>query len=166
MRLVPIFILVIVLTTAGFAQSGRRAEKFTATSTAGKSVDLASLKGKIVILTFWSTRCAICQNEIPNLNRLAAGYVNNRDIVFLAASMEGENIVGSFIRHNPFNFTILPDSFGLLMKYSDRDAQGRLTMGFPAYFLIDRSGYIQYRDSGWDKVVPLDTAIKKLVASR
>ena len=151
---------------SAFAQTGRQAEKFTATSTAGKTVELASLKGKVIVLTFWSTRCAICQNEIPNLNRLAADYANNRDVVFLAAAMEGDNIVESFVRHNPFNFTILPDSFGLLMKYSDRDEQGRLTMGFPAYFLIDGSGRVQYRDSGWDKVLPLGTAIKRLVSRR
>lgn len=132
---------------------------------AGKSVELASLKGKLVLLTFWSTRCAICQSEIPNLNRLAADYAKD-DIVFLAATMEGENIVESFVQNNPFNFTILPDSFGLLLKYADRDAQGRIRMGFPAYYLIDRSGYIKYRDSGWDKVKPLDTAIKKLVSNR
>ena len=132
----------------------------------GKTVELTSLKGKVVVLTFWSTRCAICQNEIPNLNRLAAGHANNKDIVFLAATTEGENIVKSFVRHNQFNFTILPDSFGLLLKYADRDAQGRLSMGFPAYYVIDRSGYIRYRDSGWDKVLPLDSAIKKLVSNR
>ena len=166
MRSLPILSLVLVLAASVFAQTGRQAEKFMATSMSGKTVELAALKGKIVVMTFWSTRCAICQSEIPNLNGLAAGYASNKDIVFLAPTMEGENMVESFVRHNPFNFTILPDSFGLLLKYSDRDAQGRLTMGFPAYFLIDRSGYIQYRDSGWDKVSPLDNAIKKLVSHR
>ena len=132
---------------------------------AGNTVELGALKGKVVVLTFWSTRCPICQNEIPNLNRLVAEHAN-KDIVFLAATMEGGNIVQSFVRHNPFNFTILPDSFGLLLKYADRDEQGRLSMGFPAYYLIDRSGNIRYRDSGWDKVSPLDTAIKKLLPNR
>lgn len=133
---------------------------------AGKTVDLASLKNKVVVLTFWSTRCPICQSEIPQLNRLAAGNAKDADIVFLAATTESEDIVEAFVRNNPFNFTILPDSFGLLLKYADRDAQGRLSMGFPAYYLIDRSGYVRYQASGWDKVVPLDTAIKKLVAER
>jgi peroxiredoxin len=147
------------------AQKERQAEKFTATSMAGKKVELASLKGKIVLLTFWSSRCPICQSEIPNLNRLAVDYAN-KDVVFLAATMERENIVESFVTNNPFNFTILPNSFDLVLKYADRDAQGRLSMGFPAYYLIDRSGYIQYRDSGWDKVKPIDSAIKKLLSSR
>ena len=166
MRSLAILILVLVLTTSVLAQTGRRAEKFTATSMAGKTVELAALKGKIVLLTFWSSRCPICQHEIPNLNLLAADYAKNKDVVFLAATTENENIVGSFIRHNPFNFTILPDSFGLMLKFADRDAQGRPSMGFPAYYLIDRSGYIRYRGTGWDKVRPLDAAIKDLVSNR
>jgi peroxiredoxin len=166
MRALSIFILILISTVSCLAQNGQRAEKFTAVSIGGKTVELTTLKGKIVLLTFWSSRCAICQNEIPNLNELAAGYAKDKDIVFLAATMEGENIVESFVRNNPFNFTILPDSFGLLLKYADRDAQGRLSMGFPAYYLIDQEGYIQYHDSGWDKVRPLDTAIKRLVSHR
>ena len=166
MRALSILILILALTVSIFAQKPRLAEKFTATSITGKTVELASLKGKIVLLTFWSTRCPICQSEIPNLNRLAADYANNKDIVFLAATTESENIVESFVRDNPFNFTILPNSFGLVLKYADRDSQGRLSMGFPAYYLIDRSGYIQYQDSGWDKVKPLDSAIKNLGSNR
>jgi peroxiredoxin len=166
MRSFSIFILVLVFTTSILAQNGQRAEKFTAISMAGKKVELAALRGKIVILTFWSSRCPICQSEIPNLNRLAADYAKNKDIVFLAATTESEDIVESFARNNPFNFTILPNSFGLLLKYAERDPQGRLSMGFPAYYLIDRSGYIQFRDSGWNKVAPLDSAIRNLLSNR
>ena len=166
MRYLSIFIFVLALAVSTFAQQGQPAEKFTAVSTSGKTIELSALKGKIVLLTFWSTQCPICQNEIPNLNLLAAKYARNKDVVFLAATTENENIVESFIKHNPFSFMILPDSFGLLLKYADRDARGRLSMGFPSYFLIDRSGYIQYRDSGWDKVRSLDTEIRQLVSVR
>lgn len=131
---------------------------------AGKQVNLADLRGKVVLLTFWSSRCAICQSEIPNLNRLATAY-SHSDVVFLAATAENENTVGSFIRNNPFNFDILPDSFGLLLKYADRDRLGNVNMGYPAYYLIDQSGAVKYRASGWDKVRMLDSAINRLLSS-
>jgi hypothetical protein len=37
-------------------------------------------------------------------------------------------------------------------------------MGFPSFFVIDQSGVVQYRSSGYDKTGPLDSAIAKLVA--
>jgi thiol-disulfide isomerase/thioredoxin len=45
--------------------------------------DLDQLHGKVVVLTFWSTRCQICHSEIPNLNRVAERY-RGKDVVFLA----------------------------------------------------------------------------------
>ena len=165
MRVFVVSILILVLTASVWAQKARHAENFSAVSLAGQTVELASLRGKIVLLTFWSSRCPICQSEIPKLNQLAAGYANS-DIVFLAATMENENIVKPFFKNNPFNFTILPNSFDLLLKYADRDRSGNLDMGFPAYYLIDRWGVIEYSASGWDKIKPLGSAINKLVSSR
>ncbi len=156
-------ILIFTFSVSVWAQNGRRAENFTAVTMQGKTVKLAALKGKVVLLTFWSSRCPICVTEIPKLNRLAAAY-SKSDVVFLAATMENENIVESFLKDNPFDFQILPNSFGLLLKYADRDREGRLNIGFPAYYLIDRSGYIQYRDSGWDKAKPLATAINRALS--
>jgi thiol-disulfide isomerase/thioredoxin len=36
----------------------------------GKTIDLASLRGKPVLLNFWATWCAACRKELPILNRL------------------------------------------------------------------------------------------------
>jgi peroxiredoxin len=165
MRVFVVSILALVLTASVWAQKTRQAENFTAVLMNGETVELASLKGKIVLLTFWSSRCPICQSEIPNLNRLAAGYAKT-DVVFLAATMENENIVEPYLKNNPFNFLILPNSFGLVLKYADRDGEGRLNMGFPAYYLIDRTGRIEYRASGWDKAKPLGSEINKLLLNR
>ncbi len=164
-RVLVISIFVFSFSAAALAQAGRKAENFTAVTMDGEKIELASLKNKVVLLVFWSSRCAICQSEIPKLNGLAAGY-SNSNIVFLAATMENENIVDTYLRNHPFNFQILPNSFGLLLKYADRDKEGRVNIGFPAYYLIDRSGYVQYKDSGWDKAKPLTAAINRSLSNR
>ena len=65
----------------------------------------------------------------------------------------------------PFNFNIIPSSFGILLKYADRDREGNLNMGYPAYFLVNQAGEIEMKDSGWDKTEKLNTQINRLLAS-
>jgi peroxiredoxin len=163
-RAVLVLFLLFGLSAICPAQRSQLAADFSATSMSGEKVELAALRGKVVLLTFWSSRCVICQNEIPKLNRLAASHT--RDVVFLAATTENENIVTSYLRHQPFNFQVLPDSFGLMLKYSPRDSEGNANIAYPDYYLIDRAGRIQYHDYGWDKTGPIDDAINRALSNR
>lgn len=166
MRFLGIIFLTAVCAFAAFAQSGKiRAQNFSAVTLAGDDVELESLRGKIVLLTFWSTRCQICQAEIPQLNRLAAQY-KGKDVVFLAPTMEKPERVEAFIEKNHFDFEILPDSFGLVLKYADKDAKGNINMGFPAYFLINRQGEIEAKSMGWDKIDSLNSQIARLLENK
>jgi peroxiredoxin len=143
---------------------GEAAPEFSGQSLDGSLYDLEQLHGKVVVLTFWSTRCQICHSEIPNLNRVAERY-KGKDVVFLAATMDSEAKVNPYIQRNPFNFTILPNSFAVMLKYADRDRSGNINMGFPAHFLISRKGVIAMRTDGWDKAANLDTQISRLLTA-
>lgn len=168
MRIVKLLLIITVLSAGAFAQQklkpGQAAPDFAAQSIDGSPVNLADLQGKVVVMTFWSTRCAICHSEIPKLNQIAARY-RDKDVVFLALTMENNGKVEPYLKKNPFNFNIVPNSFGVVLKYADMDAGGRINMGFPAYFLIGKSGRIELRDDGWDKSNKLDTQISKLLSS-
>jgi len=145
-------------------KTGEAAPEFSGQGLDGKIYDLDQLHGKVVVLTFWSTRCAICHSEIPNLNRVADRY-RDKDVVFLAVTMENEAKVNPYLQKNPFNFNILPNSFGVMLKYADKDRAGNINMGFPAHFLITRQGTIAMRTDGWDKAANLDSQISRLLAS-
>ena len=158
----------VVASTAALAQQalrpGQLAPEFSGQALDGTFYDLKQLQGKVVVLTFWSSRCAICHEEIPNLNRLADRY-RGKDVIFLAMTMENEAKVEPYIQRHPFHFTILPNSFGVFLKYADRDRSGNLNMGFPAHFLLKRDGTIALRTEGWDKTPNLDSQISKLLAA-
>lgn len=163
-----ILALILFAVSAAYSQqalkTGETAPSFAGQALDGTFYDLSQLQGKVVVVTFWSTRCAICHSEIPNLNRVADHY-RNKDVVFLAVTMENEAKINPYLKRNPFNFNILPDSFGVFLKYADRDRSGNINMGFPAHFLINRKGMIAMRTDGWDKAANLDSQISRLLSS-
>ncbi|MEZ5428932.1 MAG: TlpA disulfide reductase family protein [Pyrinomonadaceae bacterium] len=165
----PTFLLFLLLafSTAVFAQTSGNgdkpvAENFTAVSSDGTNFELSALKGKVVVLTFWSTKCPICHSEIPKLNRLTDQF-KGEDVVFLAPTMNSEAMVSRYLKDNPFKFNILPNSFGIVLKYAERDREGNINMGFPAHFLIDQAGRIELKTSGFDQTEKLRSEIKRLL---
>jgi len=163
-----ILIALLLAVSSVFAQQvlkpGETAPQFSGQSLDGTIYDLDRLQGKVVVLTFWSTRCEICHSEIPNLNRVAERY-RGKDVVFLAVTMDNEAKINPYLKRNPFNFNILPNSFGVMLKYADKDRSGNINMGFPAHFLISRKGMIALRTDGWDKAANLDSQISRLLSA-
>jgi len=170
MRFFSTFLLILVFAVCAFGQQslreGNQAPEFSATAMNGQTYDLKQLQaeGKVVVVTFWSTKCPICHSEIPKMNQLAARY-KGRNVVFLALTMENEAKVDTYLKSTPFSFTILPNSFGQVLQYADRDKSGNINIGFPAYFLVDQNGSIQMKASGWDKVEVLDAKIAGLLGT-
>ena len=166
MRYIQIFLILLALAVSASAQqslsNGSNAPQFSLAGYDGQTYDINQLRGKVVLVTFWSTRCNICHSELPNMNKLAARY-QGQDVVFLALTMENEAKVAAYLKNNTFSFTIVPNSFGALLQFADRDKSGNIAMGFPAYFLIDQNGIIRARSSGWDKTAELDSQIGRLL---
>lgn len=164
-RVLSIIALTFVFVGASLAQQsikiGSAAPEFSATTMDGSPVELKEMRGRVVIMTFWSTRCAICHHEIPKLNAMASRFDASK-VVFLALSMENEEKINGYVKSNPFKFQIVPNSFGIVLQYADRDRSGNLDMGFPSFFVIDQSGFVQYRSSGYDKTAGLESIIRKL----
>jgi peroxiredoxin len=166
MRILSVLIISLVLAASAMAQglsNGSNAPAFALAGLDGQTYDLTQLRGKVVLVTFWSTRCNICHSEIPQMNRLVARY-KNQNVVFLGLTMDDDQKVAAYLKRTPFDFTILPNSFGVVLQYADRDKNGGLNMGFPAYYLIDQNGVVRSKSSGWDKTQDLDSQISRLLA--
>jgi peroxiredoxin len=168
-RLASIFFLTIALAASAFSQSsvkvGSVAPVFAGTSLDGTTYDLNELRGNVVVITFWSTKCLICQQELPKLNTVTDRY-NSSKVVFLALTMEDEDKIARFLQRNPFKFQIMPNSFGVVLQYADRDKNGHLDMGFPSFFVIDQEGLVQYRSSGYDKTPELVSHVSQLLDAK
>jgi peroxiredoxin len=142
---------------------GSPAPAFSGNSMDGKSYDLSELRGSVVVLTFWSTRCEICRHEFPKVNQVVDRY-SGMNVVFLALTMENEAKVEAYTQKNRLASQILPNSFGVVLQYADRTKDGSLDMGFPSFFVIDKNGLVQYRSSGFDRTPALASAIERVAA--
>jgi peroxiredoxin len=93
---------------------------------------------------------------------MAAKY-KGKDVVFLGLTTDDDSKVKQYIRKKPFDFYLLPNSFGILLKYADKDGDGNVTMGYPSHFLINQTGEIELKTSGFKKTEKLAAQIDKLL---
>lgn len=99
----------------------------------GKTITSKDLKGKIVMINFWSTTCGPCIIEMPELNRLQEDYKDK--VVFLAPLPENTSKATKLIAKHPFQFIIAPNSSDLFEQLG--------IDGYPKNFFVDREGIIQ-----------------------
>ncbi len=169
MRYLSIVILSLAFAIPSLAQTGLRpgnpAPTFAGPSIDGTFYDLSNMRGTVVVMTFWSTKCQICHSEIPKLNSFKARFDEDK-VKFFALTNENDARVETYLKANPFAFHVMPNSFGVLLQYADRDKQGNIDLAYPSYFLIDQDGNIAHRSYGWDKTAELESRISKLLAAK
>lgn len=113
---------------------GAPAPIFTArrVDTAGK-LDLASLRGKPVVLNFWASWCVPCKGEAKMLEQAWQQY-RSKGVVFLGVDYtDPVSDARTFMSHHGVTYPIVQDGSG-----SIGDKYG-LT-GVPETFFIDRHG--------------------------
>lgn len=63
---------------------------------AGKELDLASLKGKPVLVNLWATWCAPCVVEMPLLDKLAGEMGDRLTVLTVSEDLQGKDVVAPF----------------------------------------------------------------------
>ena len=138
-RLCVIASLLVLLrpATAGAATVGELAPDFALPAAAGGNVRLSEHRGEVVLLTFWSSRCAVCATQLAALGELQTTY-RSAGLVTLAVSVDDDlPRAAKFARNHPARFPLLLDrrkgvsrAFGI----------ERL----PTTVLIDRRGRVRF----------------------
>lgn len=125
------------------AEAGTPAPPLRLKDIEGRSHDIATLKGKVVLVNFWATWCPPCRREMPSMDRLAR-KLTGEDFVVLAVDVgEDADTVEAFLSQldGGHAFPILLDTHGRTMR-----AWG--TGGLPTTYLVDRQGRIAYTAVG------------------
>ncbi|MBN2396348.1 MAG: TlpA family protein disulfide reductase [Candidatus Atribacteria bacterium] len=115
-----------------------------------------NIKGKVIVLNFWSTNCGPCIKEIPHLNNLVE-KMKDKNIVFiaLASNDNKQNLKDNFLSKHKFIYQIVP------IKGNDFNINA-----FPTHIIIDREQkvvgvFIGASEENLMKLESLLTEIKK-----
>ena len=94
---------------------------FTLRDINGEAVTLSSLKGKVVILSFWATWCGPCKEEMPHLQKMYT-ELKGQGLVVLSISIDDARTasqVKPWIMSKGYNFPVLLDKASeAVVKYN------------------------------------------------
>jgi cytochrome c biogenesis protein CcmG, thiol:disulfide interchange protein DsbE len=121
---------------------GRPAASFALTTFDGKPLDLAGLRGQVVVLNFWASWCVpACYHEAPVL-----------ESTWQATRARGLVVVGVAIQDTTEASRAFVERFGLSFPTAP-DPGGKVSIdygvyGVPETFVIDRRGTIRAKHVG------------------
>jgi thiol-disulfide isomerase/thioredoxin len=124
----------------------------------GREVDLAKLRGKVVLIDFWATWCPACLAEIPNLT---ATYGRLHE--------KGFEIVGINLDYAKQNLDFVTRRAGMTwpQHFDGQDQENSLAQQFsvvllPTMWLVDKQGVLRNLSGG----VNLEQKVEKLLAEK
>jgi thiol-disulfide isomerase/thioredoxin len=124
--------------------SGASHENWKLKSLDGHALKLSDLKGRAVFLNFWSTTCAPCIAEMPNIARLAKSLQNEK-VAFLAVTQDDDSQLREFLRTNSIDIPVYRAGKERPEDFSE--------IGVPVTYLLDAESRLIYAEVGarnWD----------------
>lgn len=127
-----------------------------------QSLRLADLRGKVVLLEFWTFGCYNCKNVIPSLKDLHSNYSEDGLVIianhFPEFSYEADlDNLKDAVERLEIPYAVAQDNDGATwgayrVKY------------WPTLYLIDKQGNIRYTHIGEGRYQETDAAVKALLA--
>lgn len=121
---------------------GQAAPAFDLPTGDGRSLSLASLKGKVVLVDFWASWCGPCATAFPALENLFQEY-RSRGFEVMAINLDEKRADAErFLADRPHAMSVVFDSGG-------KAARAFGLEGMPTSYLLGRDGRVRFVHVGY-----------------
>ena len=113
----------------------RLAPNVTFTTITGQKINMADLRGKVVLVNFWATDCSVCVKEMPDLvNTYNAYKAKGFEVIAVAMPYDPPAQVLNYVTQKLLPFPVMHDGFGeMIMKFGGVPAT-------PTAYIFDKEG--------------------------
>lgn len=122
---------------------------------AGKTINIAQLQGKVVLVQYWATWCTPAKTAMPALRELMAKYPGNFQVIGVSLDNSPEDL-NAYLAENDLPWPQIFESGGL----DSRPANEFGILTVPTMVLIDKQGKVVSRNIA---IADLDDELKKLL---
>ena len=126
---------------SGPPKVGQSAPDFTLTQLDGGQVKLSELRGRVVLLNFWSTTCPPCRAEMPDLESVYGEVKDKGGVVVAVDQREPPDAVRRFVTELHLTFPVGIDADGSLFSLYG-------VQFLPTSFVVDKNGVVRYMRVG------------------
>jgi peroxiredoxin len=120
---------------------GQQVPDFSTTTTDGKTLKMADLKGKVVMLQFTASWCGVCRKEMPHIEAdIWKKYKSNPNFALYGIDLdEPVEKVQAFAKQIPVTYPLLLDpKGGIFYQFAEKGA------GVTRNVIVDKTGKIVY----------------------
>jgi thiol-disulfide isomerase/thioredoxin len=123
---------------------GDKAPAVTLPNWEGHSVNLADLRGKVVVIDFWASWCSVCRHALPALDAMSRRFAASPVVVVGINIDKGRAMADRFLAEH------LPAPAMLLLHDPQAAVLARFgAEGMPAIYVVDANGIIRLAESGY-----------------
>lgn len=120
---------------------GQQVPDFKLATIDGKTIRMADLKGKVVMLQFTASWCSVCRKEMPHIEAdIWKKYKNNPDFALYGIDLdEPKDLVEKFAKQIPVTYPLALDPKGeIFYTFAEKNA------GVTRNVIVDKTGKIVY----------------------
>ena len=121
----------------------------------GQDVTLSAYRGKVVLVTYWTTTCAQCASEMSWFNEFQRRYRGRGfEVVGVSVDEGGAAAIEPFVASRPIEYQVV------LGHRNTRPIVGSI----PTTFILDREGRVAARHVGYCSKSELESDIRTVLA--